>query len=201
MGASPRLLVGLGNPPSSYTFTRHNIGRRFIDALSVQSKTSYENDRQANLFRLPVFFGLPLEKPLLCVQLNSYMNQSGPSLKSLILREKIQMTEVLVVYDDFMLPFGTLRLRSKGSAGGHNGIKSILEAFGGEDQFGRLRIGIGPQPPGQDFADFVLEKFTKKEEEKIPLIFDAARDGLKVLLEFGAEKAMSQMNKQHVSME
>jgi len=192
----PRLLVGLGNPTPKYNRTRHNVGREFIEYLLEESKSSLTKSRQAEIFRLPNFFGVTLVEPLLCVFLSSFMNESGPALKKVIEGHNIKPVECLVVVDDFMIPFGTLRLRSKGSAGGHNGIKSLLEEFQ-TDQFGRLRIGIGPSPLAEDFADFVLKKFSKAEQEKIPHLFEIARDGLKVLFDHGYEKAKEVLNKEH----
>jgi PTH1 family peptidyl-tRNA hydrolase len=123
------------------------------------------------------------------------MNQSGPALKQLLAKENVSIAETLVLVDDFMIPFGSLRLRKTGSSGGHNGLKSIIEAFGTED-FPRLRVGVGPVPSSEDPADFVLETFTKKEETEIPTIFDKITDGINLLVREGFEKAMTALNQQ-----
>ncbi len=122
------------------------------------------------------------------------MNESGPALKNLLAKENVSIQETLVVVDDFMIPFGSLRLRQNGSSGGHNGLKSIIEVFGTED-FPRLRVGVGPVPPSEDPADFVLESFTKKEETEIPAIFDRITDGISLLVREGYNKAMTALNK------
>jgi PTH1 family peptidyl-tRNA hydrolase len=161
----PRLIVGLGNPKPSYDYTRHNVGRRWIEAAQHPSGRV----------------------------LPSFMNESGPALRQLLAKEKIAIEETLVIVDDFMIPFGSLRLRKDGSAGGHNGLKSIIETFGTEN-FPRLRVGIGPVPGSEDPADFVLETFTKKEEKELPVIFDRITDGINLLVREGYNKAMTALN-------
>lgn len=124
------------------------------------------------------------------------MNESGPALKNLLAKENISIQETLVVVDDFMIPFGSLRLRKNGSSGGHNGLKSIIDTFGTED-FPRLRVGVGPVPSAEDPADFVLESFTKKEEKEIPVILDRITDGISLLVREGYNKAMTAINQNH----
>ncbi len=196
MAIRPRLVVGLGNPTDEYTKTRHNIGRRFVDYLLDSKDAKYDLIRQAEVFRLPNFFGVELETPLVLARLTSFMNNSGPALKSAF--EKFDMTpaDVLVITDDFMIPFGELRLRTKGSSGGHNGLKSMFDTFGTQD-IPRLRVGIGPTPAGEDPADFVLRRFSKMEESKLDDLFKAITDSLTVLLRDGYEKAMTATNKIH----
>lgn len=189
-------MVGLGNPTDKYTRTRHNIGRRYIDHLLDQTKNHYSKIRQAEYFRLPDFFDVSLDAPLFCVRLESFMNESGPALKSIMEKNNISHEQVVVLVDDFMIPFGSTRIRPSGSSGGHNGLKSIIETFGTEE-FPRMRIGIGPTPTGEDPADFVLKKFTKEEESKIPNLFEAVTAGLKILFQNGLEKAMNASNKTH----
>lgn len=189
-----RLAVGLGNPTSSYTGTRHNIGRDFIEHLASTSKGTFQKIRPA-VHRLPDFFGPGTE--FWAAQLPSYMNQSGPALRQLLQATGMDLASLVVLVDDFMIPFGTLRLRTSGSAGGHNGLKSIIETFGSE-AFMRLRVGVGPVPEGGNPADFVLEPFTKTEWQSAPKIFDAMTEGLRVLGTGGAEKAMTAINRAHL---
>src|SRR5690349_10884680 len=125
MQNAPRLLVGLGNPKDSYYNTRHNVGRQFIDFLQKKSNAQYLKSRSAEIFRIPAFFR-PHED-VICARPLSFMNESGPALKKLMEAENIPLSDVVVVVDDFMIPFGSLRLRPNGSAGGHNGVKSIIE--------------------------------------------------------------------------
>lgn len=193
----PRLLVGLGNPTDDYTRTRHNIGRRFIDHLAESTKSRFDELRQAETIRLPVFCGVPVNPPLICARLTSFMNSSGPALKSATEKLNLKPSEILVIVDDFMIPFGSLRLRPKGSSGGHNGLKSIFEAFGTEE-IPRLRIGIGPTPEGEDPADYVLKRFSKLEESRLPELYRTVEDSIALLLKEGYEKAMTATNKVHL---
>ncbi len=183
-----RLVVGLGNPTPAYNHTRHNVGREFIEFLAEEAKESFKKSRQAETFRLPIFVGAKL----LC-----FMNESGGPIKKLMETEQAKPDEILVVVDDFMIPFGTLRLRPGGSSGGHNGLNSTIDHLG-TDQFPRLRVGVGPVPAGQDPADFVLRKFTRDEQTQLPKIYAAAKQGIDVLVTDGVQKAMNAMNKSYV---
>jgi PTH1 family peptidyl-tRNA hydrolase len=192
-----RLVVGLGNPPSSYRRTRHNVGREFVDYLAEASDQPFETHRQAEFARLPLLSGLELPEPLILAKLGCFMNESGPALMRVLKSKNIAFNEVLVVADDFMIPFGSLRLRPQGSSGGHNGLKSIIEA-GQTDRFARLRVGIGPVPPGEAPADFVLNQFPLEKYRQLPYIYDAMIGCLRVLISEGYDKAMSVTNKTHL---
>jgi len=194
--SQPRLIVGLGNPLDQYRDTRHNVGRQFLQFLAAESNSKFKKIRQAEGFRLPDFFGVPLEEPVLCVFLNCFMNQSGGPLAEILKYESLLPENMIVVADDFMIPFGSLRLRSSGSAGGHNGLKSVIEALGTEE-FGRLRVGIGPVPVGQDPAEFVLKKFSKEELAKRAEIYQLMQKGLIDLFSLGYDKSMTALNKVH----
>lgn len=122
------------------------------------------------------------------------MNESGGPVKQLMMTGNAKPEELLVVVDDFMIPFGTLRLRPGGSSGGHNGLKSIIEVLG-TDQFPRLRMGVGPVPMEQDPADFVLQKFSRTEQSTLPKLFSAAKSGLDAVVAEGVQKAMNTINK------
>ena len=192
-----RLAVGLGNPAPAYTRTRHNVGRDFVDYLAATHKHSFDKNRQADLLRLPDFFGSAPLEPLTAAKLSSYMNQSGPALRGLLAAEGLSLADVLVIVDDFMIPFGTLRLRASGSSGGHNGLNSIIESFGTAD-FARLRVGVGPVPPGRDPADFVLEPFPDAEWKETPKLFRALEEGVRAFGLQGAERAMNAVNRPHL---
>lgn len=168
------LVVGLGNPSLRYNHTRHNVGREFVDYLADLK-----------------------EKNFLLAKLDCFMNESGGPVKRLLEKENLAPSSLLVVVDDFMIPFGTLRLRTRGSSGGHNGLKSIIEHLGTED-FPRLRVGVGPVPDGDDPADFVLEKFTRKELSSLPKLFDSMKQVLDTLTAKGFERAMNETNKAHL---
>jgi PTH1 family peptidyl-tRNA hydrolase len=188
----PRLIVGLGNPKDSYHNTRHNVGKRFVEFLAKGAPLTHQS-RTAEAYSLSIGGSVPVTGCLL----TCYMNESGPCLKKFIDAEGFSAADLLVVIDDFMIPFGSLRLRSEGSAGGHNGLKSILETLGLED-IGRLRVGIGPVPPGEDPADFVLKPFKSSERDSLSDIFKIMEEGLRSVFAHGYSKAMNVINKQHL---
>lgn len=196
MKPTPRLIVGLGNPGTSYDRTRHSVGRRYIDFLADQSGQTFRETRQAEHFRLPDFFGVPVLKPIVAAKLTCYMNESGPAVQAAAAKHAVPASEILVILDDFMIPFGSLRLKESGSAGGHNGLQSIIDVFGAE--VSRLRVGIGPVPAGVDPADFVLQPFLKNEQEKLPAVYQAITENLKVLFGSGYQKGMSSANRAHL---
>jgi len=177
-----RLAVGLGNPGPKYAETRHNLGQQVVMQLAGQSGEKFKKETDgAMACSIRSFF--PDGSALRLATLTSYMNESGIALSSALKYHKLSPADLLVVFDDFSLPFGTIRLRPSGSAGGHNGMKSIIETLGTQD-FTRLRLGIGPIPEGRDPADFVLQKFTKVErgslgdftERSVRALDAAARD-------------------------
>jgi PTH1 family peptidyl-tRNA hydrolase len=143
------------------------------------------------------FTSLDFPAELYFVKSLSFMNETGPALLGFMKKKSIRPDEILVVVDEFMIPFGELRLGQKGSAGGHNGMKSIIQSLGTQE-FKRLRVGIGPVPEGQDAADFVLKKFSKSEQEQLPKIFEAIEQTIQTLLEKGFEKAATGANKNHL---
>ena len=127
------------------------------------------------------------------------MNTSGPALQGLAEKEGAKIGDILVIVDEFMIPFGALRLRPDGSAGGHNGMKSIIETFGSQ-AFPRLRVGVGPVPAGLDPAEFVLARFTSAERQKTPELFSAMAGALKSVFTEGIDRAMNAANKVHIAL-
>jgi PTH1 family peptidyl-tRNA hydrolase len=125
------------------------------------------------------------------------MNESGGPVKALMTDQQTLPENLVVVVDDFMIPFGTLRLRPNGSSGGHNGLKSIIAALG-TDVFPRLRVGVGPVPEFQDPADFVLQRFTKTERVAMPTLYAAINECLAKIESEGVEKTMNWTNKSHL---
>ncbi len=196
MERSTRVVVGLGNPGQKYQGTRHNIGRDFIDHVAKEHQTEFSERRQAEVIRLPTFFGLDLPKPVAFAKLECYMNTSGPAIQGLLAKEGAKIEETLVIVDEFMIPFGALRLRGEGSAGGHNGLKSIIETFGTQ-VFPRLRVGVGPLPMEGDPADFVLGRFTGAERENFQKLFGVMATALKHILTEDVARAMNTVNKVH----
>lgn len=160
-----KLIVGLGNPGKQYEHTRHNIGFECIDALAkkwdVPLNQMKFNGMYATVHR-------PEGKVMLLKPL-TYMNLSGESVRPIMDYFDIEIEDLIVIYDDLDLETGKLRLRQKGSAGGHNGIKSLIQHLGTQD-FNRIRVGISRPPAGMKVADYVLSKFSKEED---PIINDA----------------------------
>jgi len=169
---SIRLIVGLGNPGSSYTHTRHNIGYRVLDYLETQT--------------LPP--GLFLYRPE-----SSFMNTCGIPIAQVMRKKGITPEQLLVICDDFAIPLGHLRIRSKGSSGGHNGLKSIFEQLGTQE-IPRLRIGIGPVPEKMDPANFVLQNFQKHERSAVETVIEHAALATRCIAEEGLVNAMNQFN-------
>lgn len=184
------VIVGLGNPEQKYAGTRHNIGFSAITALADAYNISVDTKKHKALIGKGVIAG---QKVILAMPL-TYMNLSGESVRELVDYYKIDPAEELVViYDDINLATGKLRIRAKGSAGGHNGIKNIISHLGGQD-FPRIRIGVGEKPAGWDLVDHVLSRFPREEE---PLVRDALQDTVRaceVLLAQDVNAAMNQFN-------
>jgi PTH1 family peptidyl-tRNA hydrolase len=176
-----RLIAGLGNDDRSYHLTFHNAGFWAVDLLAGRSGWEW---REKKLFLSAGDGSLSLAKS------RSYMNTCGPNLKEALLKAGGNPAEMLVVVDDFMLPEGRIRLRRGGSSGGHNGLKSVIAALGTEE-FPRLRIGVGPVPPGMDPADYVLKRVSASRMEALAT---KAVDALEACLRDGLEKAMNRFN-------
>jgi peptidyl-tRNA hydrolase, PTH1 family len=188
VGAAVKIVVGLGNPGTQYEKTRHNIGWMVLDRLADRAGWSGRGrTRDAASVAQGRYNGLDLvlAKPL------TFMNDSGLAVRKILARERAPLTEMLVVTDDFALPFGKLRFREGGSAGGHNGLKSIIGELGNE-QFSRLRIGIGE--PGRDAIDHVLSQFNKSEKARMSELLDAAADAVEAWARDGTSKAAGRFN-------
>lgn len=201
-----RLIVGLQNPGLKYQGTRHNLGQVIVGKLAKNLNANFSHATGGAMIA-PVrhFFGEnPSDQKLLLCLLSdpdpkymsnpTFMNESGPKLAEVMrYYDDVKPSETLVVSDDFSLPFGTIRIRRSGSSGGHNGLRSIIETLATED-FPRLRLGIGPVPAKQDPADFVLERFLPKEEERLPEFIDRAVAALEAAVQ-DLEKAMNEYNR------
>lgn len=182
------VIVGLGNPGEKYAGTRHNIGFDVID-FYAQNK-NIEIKRQK--YKALIGEGFIENQKVLLVKPQTYMNRSGESVGDIVNYYKLPLENLLIVYDDIDLEAGKLRLRPKGSAGTHNGMRSILSNLQ-EDKFSRLRIGIG-QPEGEDLVEFVLEKFPKEQKEDIQETIKRAVKAIDVFLSKGIYEAMNQFN-------
>lgn len=186
----PELIVGLGNPEPKYDQTRHNIGFAAVDELArIWQMPLKENKRFQGLFSEGTVGGqkVRLLKPL------TYMNRSGQSIRAVTDWYKVQPQSVLVIYDDMDLPVGRLRMRLSGSAGGHNGMKSIISHLGGKD-FPRLRIGIGKSNGDKGTVSHVLGKFAPEETKIIEEVLYVSVKAIELSLKEGVEKSMSRYN-------
>ena len=186
------IIAGLGNPDEKYQGTRHNVGFDVVDRLAEKYQIAVDTKKHRALIGKGVIEG----QKVLLVKPQTYMNLSGESIRSLVEYYKIDPEEeLLVIYDDISLEPGVLRLRTKGSAGGHNGMKSIIKHLGG-DTFPRIRVGIGGEKhPGQDLADYVLGHFKDDEKE---LLSDALDKAEKAAELFAQDEFSEAMNKYSV---
>lgn len=182
-----KFIIGLGNPTAQYAGTRHNIGFDTITRLADDHGISVTEKKCKALCGKGMIAG---EKVLL-VKPQTYMNLSGESVRAVLDFYKAEPKDMIVCYDDISLAPGQLRIREKGSAGGHNGIKNIILHLGTE-QFARVRIGVGEKPEGWDLADYVLGRFSAEEE---PLMRDALADAAKACEMFVAGELSFAMNK------
>lgn len=185
------IIVGLGNPGKQYEHTRHNVGFDTIDVLAERYHISVDAKKHKALYGKGLIEGnkVILAKP------QTYMNLSGESVRELIDFYKIDETEeLIVIYDDISLDPGQLRLRAKGSAGGHNGIKNIIAHLGGQE-FKRVKVGVGEKPKGYDLADYVLSRFPKEEREKVDAALERAADAAVKIITEDMAAAMNEYNK------
>jgi PTH1 family peptidyl-tRNA hydrolase len=180
-----RLVAGLGNPGAEYAQTRHNIGFDVVDFIAAQAGSSW--DRSSKWEALTAKFG-----EVLLVKPTAFMNRSGHPLHALAQFYKIEPSEMLVVFDDFALPLGRLRIRPDGGTGGHNGLESIIVQFG-SDQIPRLRIGIGAAPE-RGAIDYVLGRFFEEEKPLVRSTIDRAADAVKEAIDNGLVSAMNKFN-------
>ena len=184
------IIAGLGNPTSQYEGTRHNIGFDVMDALAEKYNISISEKKHKALCGKGVIEG---EKVLL-VKPQTYMNLSGESIAEILNYYKLDAEEdFLVVFDDISLAPGNIRIRKKGSAGGHNGLKNII-AHLGHDEFIRIKMGVGEKPAGYDLADYVLGHFTGMERKVMDEAAAEAADAIRVIMKEGAESAMNRFN-------
>jgi PTH1 family peptidyl-tRNA hydrolase len=186
-----RLIAGLGNPGTGYELTRHNVGFLLVDLLAEQSGTQIKRkDCRAFLGRIEIENErVELVKP------QTFMNLSGESISCLLAKNEYRedKAKLIIVSDDLALPFGKIRIRPRGSAGGHNGLKSIISTLKTEE-FIRLRIGIQPEHPVSNTRNFVLERFSKQEQAELADILKRSVEAIRTVIHDGVEKAMAQFN-------
>lgn len=187
--SEPFLVVGLGNPGRQYKNTRHNAGFMVVDRLAERLGVQFSRLQ----FRALVVDGRYQGRKIILAKPQTYMNESGQAVGSLVRFYKITQENIMVVHDDVDLPYGVLRLRPAGGSGGQKGMVSIIERLGTQD-FPRLRVGIG-RPPGQMLAAaYVLQEFDRDEKEELPAVIDRAVDALLTVVTEGLEKAMNHYN-------
>jgi peptidyl-tRNA hydrolase, PTH1 family len=182
-----KAIFGLGNPGPRYKGTRHNVGFDVLDELGRRAKVDYESaPADALIARIrtdpPVLLGKPL----------TYMNRSGQAVGELVRYFRIELADVLVVVDEAQLPLGRLRARASGSAGGHNGLKSVIEHLGSD--FARLRLGVGRGEQDRDLANHVLAKFEKAEAAEVERMIARAADAAATFVSSGIAVVMNRYN-------
>ena len=194
MSAKPKLVVGLGNPGREYDRTRHNVGFAVLDRLAEKLECSFRRKWRFSAEIAESTAGgtgkVVLAKP------RTYMNRSGSAVSALLSWLKVEPAHLLVVVDDADLPLGQIRLRASGGSGGHNGLRSIIETLGGNEQFARLRVGIGRSAAaGADITGHVLGRFAPQEREIMIQTTATAAEAIECCLRDGLTEAMNRFNR------
>ena len=186
-----KLVVGLGNPGAEYALTRHNIGflvlEKFVRVHNIKFKTSKRFNAligEGQIDREKVFFAMP----------QTFMNLSGHSVRPILNWLKIATNDMFVIMDDIALPFGAIRIKPKGSSGGHNGLNSIIDSISTQE-FPRMRLGILGRKNIKDLSNYVLDKFTKTEQKSLPEILDSASQACECWIGQGVNTAMNKFNR------
>ena len=183
------LIVGLGNPGRQYVDTRHNIGFMVVDALASAYGLKFDGNKSKAFFAE----GTVASKRVIIAKPQTYMNESGFSVRGLMDFYKIPLTHLMVVSDDLDIPLGTLRIRPKGGAGGQKGLRNIIAQTGSED-FARMRVGIGRPPGRMDAAAYVLQPFAKQDAVLLQETISRAIKAVELWLESGIDVAMNRQN-------
>ncbi len=186
-----RLIVGLGNPGAEYEWTRHNLGFMLIDNLGREAGIELKRRECQALVGRGELAGCEVK----LVKPQTFMNLSGETVACLAAKHKLQTPgeKLIVISDDLALPFGTIRIRERGSAGGHNGLKSIIASLG-TNEFVRLRIGIQPEHPVADSRRFVLDSFPRATRPEVEKVLERSVEALHTILKDGSLKAMAKYN-------
>lgn len=189
MASQHKALVGLGNPGAKYQDTRHNVGFMVVEAL----RKRWDWPAFKSKGNLEIVSGRRGEGQVHLVKPMTYMNLSGQAVNAVRRQSPMQPEDILCLVDDFALDLGRLRLRANGSAGSHNGLKSLIAELGTQN-FPRLRLGVGPVPEGWDSADFVLGRFASSERQSLAEMVERAADCAECWLDQGAQTAMNKFN-------
>ena len=180
-----RLIAGLGNIGEKYCFTRHNAGFMVLDKWALESNFSFREEKKLKCF-------LARKDDIIFIKPTTFMNLSGEAVRAVMDYYKIDVKDILIIYDDISLDLGKIRFRANGSDGGHNGIKSIIQHVGTKD-FDRLKVGIGPQPniPSENY---VLGNFPKEQHEDLKNVLKKSIEAVEFYLENGIQKAQNKFN-------
>jgi len=186
-----KLVVGLGNPGKEYALSRHNIGFMVVDELARRQSAGFRK-----MFWFPArqaAFRLDGDEVRL-VKPTTFMNRSGQPVWGAMKKWHVAAADTVVVYDDVDLEFGSIRIRARGSAGSHNGMKSVLEWLQSSD-FPRVRVGIGPKPEGEDMIGYVRGVFSAEEHLKLEKVVERAADAVESIFSIGTERTMNEFNR------
>ncbi len=185
-----RLIVGLGNPGIEYAWTPHNLGFLVVDALAEDAGIRVTRPEAKSLVGLGRIAGqeVVLAKP------QTMMNLSGFAVRELVNRAECELSNLVVVCDDVALPWGMLRVRERGTAGGHNGLKSVIGALG-TTEFTRVRLGVKPEEPRGDLKEYVLRQIRRDEEEVVAEEIEQGAEAVKMILAEGTSSAMNRFNR------
>ena len=184
-----KLIAGLGNPTDKYAGTRHNVGFEVIDRIADEYGIGLDTIKNKGMYGKGKIDG----KTVILLKPMTFMNLSGESVSAVAAYYKIAPEDIIVIYDDINLDVGRLRVRQKGSAGGHNGIKNIIAHLHTEE-FARVRVGVGMKPPKMDLADYVLSRFSKEEQEIMDEGYERAVKAAVLMINDEIERAMNDYN-------
>ena len=188
--AEPLLVVGLGNPGPQYAKTRHNVGFMVADLLAGRMGAAFKVHKKSGA---EIVTGRLGHKPVVLAKPRTYMNESGRQVGPLAKFYSVSAADIIVIHDELDIDFGQIRLKLGGGEGGHNGLRSVVNALGTKD-FQRVRIGVGRPPGRKDPAAFVLENFSAAERPEVPTLCELAADACELLIESGLEPAQNQVH-------
>ena len=183
------LIVGLGNPGPEYAKTRHNLGFMLVDVLATKLQTTVKREECRSLVGRGVIDNQTVE----LVKPQTFMNLSGEAVKCLAAKDDRSVDRLIVISDDLAIPLGTIRVRPKGTHGGQNGLRSVIDRLGTQE-FKRVRIGIMPEHPIADASRFVLENFGKGDHESVEKVLEEAADAIETIIREGIDAAMQRFN-------
>ncbi len=193
MADGRQLVVGLGNPGPRYADTRHNAGFMVLDLLAERAGGGFKSRKSPGGAAADVVEGRLAGVSVVLAKPRSFMNESGGPVSAVARFYKIAPEQIIVVHDELDIPFGSLRLKRGGSAGGHNGVRSVESSLG-SPEFVRVRVGVGRPPGRQETIDYVLREFSGAERKELPLFIDGAADAVEAVLSDGLEAAQNKFN-------